>query len=50
MTLITVMCLMVMYSGFAWVLSEQRAVVLHPLQQFDQPAIHLQVQPWKGRE
>ncbi|KQZ86728.1 type IVB secretion system protein IcmH/DotU [Pseudomonas sp. Root562] len=50
MALITVICLMVMYSGFAWVLSEQRAVVLQPLQQIDQAAIRSQLQPWKGRE
>jgi type VI secretion system protein ImpK len=48
--LITVMCLVVMYSGFAWVLSEQRAVVLQPLQPIEQTAIQSPVQPWKGRE
>ena len=29
------MCLAVMYSGFAWVLSEQRETVLEPYRQLD---------------
>lgn len=41
--LFTVVCLTVMYSGFAWVLSEQRETVLHPYQQLD-PAV-VQPQP-----
>jgi len=34
-TLFTVVCLVVMYSGFAWVLGEQRETVLQPYQQLD---------------
>lgn len=41
--LFTAVCLTVMYSGFAWVLSEQRETVLHPYQQLD-PAV-VQPQP-----
>jgi type VI secretion system protein ImpK len=33
--LFTLMCLAVMYSGFAWVLSEQRETVLEPYRQLD---------------
>ncbi|MNF71230.1 hypothetical protein D3C84_531760 [compost metagenome] len=50
MALVTAMCLMVMYSGFAWVLREQRALVLQPFHQFEQDAIQAQAQPWKERE
>ncbi|MDB6050746.1 MAG: rane protein [Pseudomonas sp.] len=35
----TVMCLAVMYSGFAWVLSEQRETVLEPYRQLDAAVI-----------
>jgi type VI secretion system protein ImpK len=41
---ITAVCMAVMYSGFAWVLSEQRATVLQPFQQLDQAAVELQSQ------
>lgn len=34
-TLFTAICLAVMYSGFAWVLGEQRETVLQPYQQLD---------------
>ena len=37
--LFTVMCLAVMYSGFAWVLSEQRQTVLEPYRQLDAAVI-----------
>jgi len=37
--LFTLMCLAVMYSGFAWVLSEQRETVLEPYRQLDSAAI-----------
>jgi type VI secretion system protein ImpK len=36
--LFTLMCLAVMYSGFAWVLSEQRETVLEPYRQLDAAA------------
>ncbi|WP_311968404.1 type IVB secretion system protein IcmH/DotU [Pseudomonas baltica] len=36
--LFTLVCLAVMYSGFAWVLKEQRATVLQPFQQLDPAA------------
>lgn len=41
----TVVCLAVMYSGFAWVLSEQRDTVLQPYQPFDPTAVQPQPQP-----
>ncbi|BCX71245.1 type IVB secretion system protein IcmH/DotU [Pseudomonas izuensis] len=47
--LITVVCLVVMYSGFAWVLGEQRDSVLKPFQQIDQAAVQSQSQHLKGR-
>ncbi|KPG99623.1 hypothetical protein AEQ67_10850 [Pseudomonas sp. RIT-PI-q] len=37
--LFTVACLMVMYSGFAWVLGEQRETVLQPYQLLDPAAV-----------
>lgn len=37
--LFTVVCLVVMYSGFAWVLSEQRDTVLKPYQSIDPAAV-----------
>ena len=36
-------CLVVMFSGFAWVLSEQRDVVLQPYQQLDTPVVRPQL-------
>lgn len=47
--LITGVCLIVMYSGFAWVLGEQRALVLKPFQQIDQAAVQSQSHQLKGR-
>ena len=41
----TLVCLFVMYSGFAWVLGEHRNAVLQPYQPFDQTAAHPQSQP-----
>ena len=43
--LFTVTCLAVMYSGFAWVLGEQRETVLQPYQQLDPAAVQPQSQP-----
>ncbi|WPN32692.1 type IVB secretion system protein IcmH/DotU [Pseudomonas sp. P5_109] len=43
--LFTVVCLVVMYSGFAWVLSEQRDTVLQPYQPIDPIAAVPQSQP-----
>lgn len=43
--LFTVICLVVMYSGFAWVLSEQRDTVLQPYQPIDPAAAVPQSQP-----
>ncbi|MGX1182799.1 type VI secretion system protein ImpK [Pseudomonas sp. F-14 TE3623] len=43
--LFTVVCLVVMYSGFAWVLGEQRETVLQPYQQLDPTAVQPQSQP-----
>lgn len=40
----TLVCLIVMYLGFAWVLGEHRKAVLQPYQLFDQPAAHPQSQ------
>jgi type VI secretion system protein ImpK len=40
--LFTGVCLMAMYSSFAWVLGAQRDTVLKPFQQLDPAAIHLQ--------
>ena len=37
--LFTLMCLAVMYSGFAWVLGEQRETVLEPYRQLDAAVI-----------
>ncbi|MFJ4143266.1 type IVB secretion system protein IcmH/DotU [Pseudomonas sp. NPDC089734] len=37
--LFTFVCLVVMYSGFAWVLGEQRETVLQPYQQLDLPVV-----------
>lgn len=37
--LFTLMCLAIMYSGFAWVLSEQRETVLEPYRQLDSALI-----------
>jgi type VI secretion system protein ImpK len=45
--LFTLMCLAVMYSGFAWVLSEQRETVLEPYRQLDAAAIE---QPLQDRD
>ncbi|MQU58823.1 DotU family type IV/VI secretion system protein [Pseudomonas helleri] len=36
-------CLVVMFSGFAWVLGEQRDVVLQPYQQLDTPVVRAQL-------
>lgn len=33
--LFTLVCLLVMYSGFSWVLDDQRESVLQPYQQLD---------------
>ncbi|MNU53663.1 hypothetical protein D3C71_426990 [compost metagenome] len=44
--LITVVCLGAMYSGFAWVLAEQRASVLQPFQPFESA---IQSQQLKGQ-
>ncbi|MCU1758123.1 type IVB secretion system protein IcmH/DotU [Pseudomonas sp. 14P_8.1_Bac3] len=41
----TVVCLVVMYSGFAWVLSEQRDTVLRPYQTLDPIWVQPQSQP-----
>lgn len=43
--LFTLVCLVVMYSGFAWVLSEQRDTVLQPYQPIDPAAAVPQSQP-----
>ena len=43
--LFTFVCLVMMYSGFAWVLSEQRDTVLQPYQQLDPAAVQPQSQP-----
>ncbi|WP_439854751.1 type IVB secretion system protein IcmH/DotU [Pseudomonas yamanorum] len=43
--LFTVVCLVVMYSGFAWVLSEQRDTVLQPYQPIDPAAAVPHSQP-----
>ncbi|WP_019409408.1 type IVB secretion system protein IcmH/DotU [Pseudomonas psychrophila] len=43
MGLITAGCLAVMFSGFAWVLGEQREAVLQPYQQLDAPAVRPQL-------
>ena len=40
--LFTFVCLVMMYSGFAWVLSEQRDTVLQPYQQLDPVAVQPQ--------
>jgi type VI secretion system protein ImpK len=45
--LFTLMCLAVMYSGFAWVLSEQRETVLEPYRQLDPAVIQ---SPSQGRD
>ncbi|MDB5993530.1 MAG: putative outer membrane protein [Pseudomonas sp.] len=45
--LFTLMCLAVMYSGFAWVLSEQRETVLEPYRQLDAAVIE---QPSQDRD
>ena len=47
--LTTLVCLLVMYSGFAWVLGEQRTSVLQPFQSFEQTAVQPQLQQMKGR-
>jgi type VI secretion system protein ImpK len=44
----TLISLMVMYSGFAWVLAGQRATVLQPFHHFDQAAIQPQPQWLNG--
>lgn len=41
--LFTLVCLGVMYSGFAWVLSEQRAAVLQPYQSLDADSVDSQL-------
>ncbi|MGG7650651.1 type IVB secretion system protein IcmH/DotU [Pseudomonas sp. ES4] len=41
--LFTVVCLAVMYSGFAWVLGEQRETVLQPYQPLDSAAVQPQL-------
>ncbi|WXL25711.1 type IVB secretion system protein IcmH/DotU [Ectopseudomonas mendocina] len=38
--LFTLVCLIVMYSGFAWVLGEQRETILQPFEQLDPTAGH----------
>jgi len=43
--LFTFVCLVMMYSGFAWVLSEHRDTVLQPYQQLDPVAVQPQSQP-----
>ncbi|WP_297843716.1 type IVB secretion system protein IcmH/DotU [Pseudomonas sp.] len=45
--LFTLMCLGVMYSGFSWVLSEQRETVLEPYRQLDAAVIQ---PPLQGRD
>ncbi|MCW8274460.1 DotU family type IV/VI secretion system protein [Pseudomonas sp. PCH199] len=47
--LITLVCLVVMYTGFAWVLGEQRASVLQPFQSFEQTMDQPRSQQLKGR-
>lgn len=47
--LFTLICLGVMYSGFAWVLSEQRETVLEPYRQLDAAAIQLPSQDRDAR-
>lgn len=42
---LTVTCLVIMYSGFAWVLSEQRSIALQPYQLMDSAAARPQQQP-----
>ena len=41
----TLVCLIVMYSGFAWVLGDHRNAVLQPYQPVDQPAVPPQSPP-----
>src|SRR5690606_35188385 len=41
--LFTLVCLGVMYSGFAWVLSEQRSTVLQPYQSLDADSVESQL-------
>lgn len=41
-TLFALICLVVMYSGFAWVLGEQREAVLQPFQQLDPETVQAQ--------
>jgi type VI secretion system protein ImpK len=41
--LFTVVCLAVMYSGFAWVLGEQRETILQPYQPLDSAAVQPQL-------
>jgi len=36
--LFTLVCLVVMYGGFAWVLGEQRETILQPYEQLDPSA------------
>ena len=43
--LFTFVCLVVMYSGFAWVLGEQRDTVLQPYQLLDPASVQPQSQP-----
>lgn len=43
--LFTGVCLAVMYSGFAWVLGDQRDTVLQPYQPLDPAAVQPQLQP-----
>ena len=43
--LFTLVCLGVMYSGFAWVLGEQRQTVLQPYQQLDPAPVQPKPQP-----
>lgn len=47
--LFTLMCLAVMYSGFAWVLSEQRETVLEPYRQLDAAMIQPPLQDRDAR-
>jgi type VI secretion system protein ImpK len=43
--MLVIVCLVVMYSGFAWVLGEHREAVLQPYQRLDQSAVDPQMQP-----
>jgi type VI secretion system protein ImpK len=43
--MLVIVCLVVVYSGFAWVLGEHREAVLQPYHRLDQSAVDPQMQP-----